>query len=361
MPKRDLRVLIAEPGEATAAIAADYLVAAGVETERASSAEDALGRGHFDVAIVGIDPPERAAELAAKLRANGAATLRLKDVGAPTVGEFDAELTRPLKRERLYRAVLGGVRGDGGDEAPPAPAPVLTGMRVLVADDDDVNRALLVRQLAKLGVQAESVTSGQEVLAAVHAGRYDAVLMDAHMPSVDGLEAARAIRALPGERGSTPIVAVTAGGTPEERDACLAAGMDGFVLKPLTSSDLARALGDVLAPRPSVDAGALVRLEEDLGGQDELRRIAGIYLSQLGPLAATIVAAANAEQHDALRRAAHRLGAASATFGAIQVAELCRRLEDLGESGQPARAGELARSLEAACRRADVELRALLA
>jgi CheY-like chemotaxis protein len=219
---------------------------------------------------------------------------------------------------------------------------------------------LLVRQLAKLGVHAESVTSGGEVVAAVIAGSYDAVLMDAHMPSVDGLQAARAIRAIPGERGATPIVAVTAGGTPEERDACLAAGMDGFVLKPLTSSDLARALGGLLGPRPAIDAATVERLEEDLGDREELRRIAGIYLSQLGPLADTIVAAADEPRHDVLRRAAHRLGSASATFGARRVAELCGRVEAAGEADDVAAAHDLARSLRAACRQADAELRALV-
>jgi CheY-like chemotaxis protein len=184
--------------------------------------------------------------------------------------------------------------------------------------------------------------------------------MDAHMPSVDGPQASRAIRAIPGARGATPIVAVTAGGTPEERDACLAAGMDGFVLKPHTSSDLARALGAVLSPRPAIDMAAVERLEEDLGDREELRRIAGIYLSQLGPLADTIVAAASARDGDTLRRAAHRLGSASTTFGARWVAELCRRLEAMGAAEREGMATDVARSLRAACRQADAELRALV-
>ncbi|MDX6667136.1 MAG: two-component system, sensor histidine kinase and response regulator, partial [Solirubrobacteraceae bacterium] len=211
---------------------------------------------------------------------------------------------------------------------------------------------LLVRQLAKLGVHAETVTSGRAAADAVLAGRYDAVLMDAHMPEVDGLEAAHAIRAIPGERGAIPIVAVSGGGTPGERDACVSAGMNEFVLKPVTSSDLGRALGAVLAPRRAIDPTAIEQLEADLGDRAELRRIANIYLLQLGPLGD---ASGEAADHEQLRRAAHRLGSASATFGATRLAELCRKLEVEVEA-KP----DLIPTLVAECRRAGEELRALL-
>jgi PAS domain S-box-containing protein len=378
---RQLRVLIAEPRKAIAEIATDYLGAWGIEAERAVSAAGARERAAaaaragrpFDVAIVGVGPPERAAEVAAELRAiDGCGAIRLvrlQDVGAPAVereGLFDRELTRPLKQARLYEAVVGPAEAPA--HAPPdavkQTAELPAGLRVLVAEDNEVNRELLVRQLAKLGVSGEAVASGADAVEAAIAGSYDAVLMDLHMPEVDGLQAARAIRAIPGDRGGVPIVAVTGGGTPGERGACLAAGMDDVVLKPVTSRDLAQALRRVLPPPgralPAIDPAAIERLDSDLGDSAELRRIAGIFLAQLGPGAQAIAAAAEAGRDDDLRRAAHRLGSASATFGAARVADLCRRLEAPGASARGEESAELARSLDAESAIAAAELRGLL-
>jgi CheY-like chemotaxis protein len=188
--------------------------------------------------------------------------------------------------------------------------------------------------------------------------------MDLHMSDLDGLEATRAIRAIPSERGAVPILAVTAGGTAGERGACLAAGMDEVMLKPVTSRDLARALRDVLPGSepalPAIDLSAIERLDEDLGDRAEVRRIAGIYLDQLAPAARAVAVAAAAQRPDELRRAAHRLGSASATFGATRVAKLCHRLEALGADGRPQAAGELAGALEEESTRAASELRAIL-
>jgi PAS domain S-box-containing protein len=379
------RVLVLEPRKEAARIATDYLGAWGIEAERAVSAlgareraAAAAGAGRpFDVAIVGIGPPELAAQVAAELRAiegcGEMAMVLLKDMGAPAFepeGPFDRELTRPLKQARLHEAVVGAAGSTreaaaGEAHAEPPPLARLPGrIRVLVAEDHEVNRELLVRLLAKLGVSAEGVASGREAVEAAIAHPYDAVLMDLHMPDLDGLEATRAIRAIPSERGAVPIVAVTAGGTPGERGACLAAGMDEVMLKPVTSRDLAEALRQVLPAAepalPAIDPAAIERLDEDLGDRAEVRRIAGIYLDQLAPAARAVAAAAAAERGDELRRAAHRLGSASATFGASRVAKLGHRLEALGADGRPEAAGELARALEEESSRAAAELRLLL-
>jgi PAS domain S-box-containing protein len=124
-----------------------------------------------------------------------------------------------------------------------------TGLSILVAEDNEINallaRALLVR-LGHRPTMAENGTAAIEsFLAARAAGaRYDCVLMDLHMPRMDGLEATRRIRALEAEHDDarTPIVALTANVSAEDRDACLAAGMDGFLIKPLDRERLAAAL-----------------------------------------------------------------------------------------------------------------------
>src|SRR3954447_139824 len=310
---RGLRVLIAEPSAALAGIAADYLGAWGGEAEHASSAEAALGRAvtaamsgrPFHMAIVGTGAPGRAAELATELRAidgcGEMALVLLKDVGAPAAapgGPFARELTRPLKQSQLYEAVVGSAASATEPAVPALP----TGLRVLVAEDDVVSRELMVRQLAKLGVHADAVESGRQAVEAATSQRYDAVLMDLHLPLVDGLEAARAIGRLPGARGSVPVVAVT-GGEERDCDGDGAAALSGVLRKPASSLDLARALERVL-PGAVIDGEALARLETDLGDRAELRRIAGIYLGQLREGAEAVSGAAAAGDAEALRRAA---------------------------------------------------------
>lgn len=381
-PSSGLRVLLAMPRKEVAAIATAYLAARGIEAEWTDSAPTTLERAEaaahaeqpFDVAIVGFGPPDRAAELAGALRSTpgcaGMTMVLLKDVDAPAAvpdGTFARELTRPLKQARLYEAVtgIGATVPDADRPSPRLPA----GMRVLVAEDNEVNRELLIRQLAQLGVAGEAVASGQEAVEAVRTRDYDAVLMDFHMPELDGPQAARAIKAIPGARGAIPIVAVTGTGTPDERGACLAAGMTVFLQKPVVSGELGRALERVLPgpaaahepDAPAIDPLAIDRLDADLGDAAELRRIAGIYLAQLGPGTDAIAAAAGAGESEALRRSAHRLGSASATFGAMHVAELCGRLEALGAAGRADASADLARALEAEGLRAAAELRALLA
>jgi CheY-like chemotaxis protein len=106
--------------------------------------------------------------------------------------------------------------------------------RVLVADDHPVNRRLALQQLARLGYHADAVTNGREAIDAVAGGGYDVVLMDCQMPEVDGFEATRAIRRAEAPTGKhVPIVAMTAGGVDANRDACLRAGMDEFLIKPV--------------------------------------------------------------------------------------------------------------------------------
>ncbi len=123
------------------------------------------------------------------------------------------------------------------------------GMSILVAEDNEINALLTHALLAKLGHRPTMVPNGAAAIESWRAARdggspYDRVLMDLHMPGMDGLEATRRIRALEAEHENarTPIIALTANASIEDRDACLAAGMDGFVIKPLDRERLAAAL-----------------------------------------------------------------------------------------------------------------------
>jgi PAS domain S-box-containing protein len=131
----------------------------------------------------------------------------------------------------------------------PSAAPSAGGLAILVAEDNEINALLARALLLKMGHQPIVATNGIEAIEFWRAARasgtpFDRVLMDVHMPSLDGLEATRQIRALEAEAGAarTPILALTANAFAEDRDACYEAGMDGFLVKPLDRDSLAAAL-----------------------------------------------------------------------------------------------------------------------
>ncbi len=114
--------------------------------------------------------------------------------------------------------------------------------RILVAEDNDVNQILINALLTRMGHVVHLVANGALAVEAVRRGSYDLVLMDLQMPGMDGMEATQAIRALDGPRAGLPIVAMTANAFDEDRQACLAAGMDDYVAKPIDVEELTRAI-----------------------------------------------------------------------------------------------------------------------
>jgi signal transduction histidine kinase/CheY-like chemotaxis protein len=171
----------------------------------------------------------------------------LKDAG------FTGYLIKPVRANSLaarfspddaFDAGAAEATADGAGRTPAA-----AGLSILVAEDNEINALLARALLVKLGHRPVMATSGaaavESWLAARAAGTpYDRVLMDLNMPGIDGLEATRRIRAIEAENDSprTPILALTANASGEDREACLAAGMDGFLVKPLDREHLAAAL-----------------------------------------------------------------------------------------------------------------------
>ena len=123
------------------------------------------------------------------------------------------------------------------------------GRRVLVAEDNEVNQLVIRAMLRQLGHSCEVAADGLEVIEMLQDGVYDLVLMDIHMPNLDGMAAARRIRALGGEAGQIPIIALTANAMVEDREAYLASGMDDHVAKPIEPDQLARAINRVFSQR----------------------------------------------------------------------------------------------------------------
>ncbi len=139
---------------------------------------------------------------------------------------------------------------------PSAPAPRLPGLRVLIVEDNVVNQKVAVALLHRLGLETQLAANGLEALHLFEPGRFAAILMDCQMPEMDGFEATRRIRVREAISSThTPIIALTAGASAEERTQALAAGMDAFLAKPVRITELEAALLDALVTNPSAPSG----------------------------------------------------------------------------------------------------------
>ncbi|WP_143760701.1 response regulator [Actinosynnema mirum] len=172
---------------------------------------------------------------------------------------IEVYLAKPVRAKALREAVARLVDGDapqpGAEPERPAVGPVRagTGLRVLVAEDNEVNRLVAVEMLTALGHRVDVVPDGEQAVAAVRGEHYDAVLMDCQMPVLDGYRATERIRALTPPRGSVPVIALTASALASDAQRCREAGMDDFLSKPLRRDVLEAALLRAVrspAPRP---------------------------------------------------------------------------------------------------------------
>jgi CheY-like chemotaxis protein len=152
--------------------------------------------------------------------------------GGDTISQPHSESDQPAPLPFLRDASTV----DPVEESPAPDAP----MRVLYVDDHDNNRALVVAVLRAQGVDCATAEDGAQGLAAARDGDWDLILMDIQMPVMDGVTAARAIRALPGHRGAVPIVALTANTLPEQKAEYAAVGMDDCMAKPINIAELTR-------------------------------------------------------------------------------------------------------------------------
>ncbi len=222
-------------------------------------------------------------------------------------------------------------------------------LRVLVAEDHPVNREYLAALLASLGHEATFCPDGAQAVDALRRGRFDLVLMDLHMPVLDGVAATRAIRALPDRiAAAVPIVALTADAYGETRERCLTGGMNDFLTKPVRPQDLAALLrrlfgvspgadaadpktspaGDELADRaPLVDRTALAAALESIP-RERLARLVHDYLDQGEQTAARLRSAVRAAQPLELRVYAHAARGAALNLGLPALAATADALQE---------------------------------
>jgi PAS domain S-box-containing protein len=389
---RPLRVLVIDASPGSADTVERYLRAWGTVATCVPDMHAGIARlagapaaERFDVAIAaaasgGGDAAARAAQLREAAGADELFLIELLDIGERREGDpasapsFDAVIGRPIKQAPLREALAaaGADQGPSGGEQTPQAAGDLSGLRVLIAEDNPVNQQVLLRQVQRLGLVADAVNNGQEVLDALAHGVYDAVLMDCQMPVMDGYTAAQAIRSSERAAGTPrlPIVAVTANAMRDDYDRCVQSGMDDFVAKPVTLPALAGAIERAVVTKRDergqggagsgaggvagggaagsgagfadpaastvIDRAALDSLREDLGGAGALLRIVRLFLEQLAPQADQIEHESRSGELETLARNAHRMKSSAATLGASELAELLSRLEASAVEGDAA-------------------------
>ncbi|MFN0102885.1 MAG: response regulator [Bryobacteraceae bacterium] len=232
------------------------MVTARNETEACLAVErdvPRFGAALVDADMAGID----ALELARRMRARSAAdilpvvflaSVRDQRLMTEAAGMGSAAyLMKPLRKARLTRALCRLVRPDGASaQAPPALSTLSAD--VLLAEDNITNQKVATMMLRRIGCRTDIVGNGEEALAAIGRKRYDLILMDCHMPVMDGWAAATAIRELERGRTRTPIIALTANAMTGDRERCIQAGMDDYLTKPLSLPQLHAQLTKWAAP-----------------------------------------------------------------------------------------------------------------
>jgi PAS domain S-box-containing protein len=250
----------------------------GLQVEEAASGAEALTKMHqkdYAVVLVDMNMPEmdgltlgrlvkQDQELAhVPLIMLTSSHLREEVKQAQEVG-FAGHLVKPVRASRLLDTIMNALAGlvTATNPAAPNPTPVVptSTLKVLLAEDNPVNQKVALKQLESLGFTADVAANGQEALEMILRFAYDVVLMDCQMPVLDGFDATRRLHELhrEGQLRQRPIVvALTANAMKEDREKCLAAGMDDYLSKPVHKEDLRRMLNrwqEILRTNPGVVA-----------------------------------------------------------------------------------------------------------
>jgi signal transduction histidine kinase/DNA-binding response OmpR family regulator len=362
------RLLVVDDNDTNRRLVVRHAEASGMVVVDASSGPNALGAIEqgpaFDAAVLDLMMPVMDGfELAAEIRRRfgaGLPLLMLSSVGHevrndPRFAEvgFAGHLAKPLKPAAL-RAALSEALGVAAEQVAPARQESLPTdlaehhpLTILLAEDNAVNQKLALKLLERMGYTADVAGNGAEAVAAVARTRYDVVLMDVQMPEMDGLEATR--RIIAGHGSDRPrIVALTADAMQDDRERCLAAGMDDYLTKPIRPAELAAALERSARPPERVlDAEALDRLVDTYSGDTEFIAVVLESFSDEAPaMLKQLREGLGSGETETVRRAAHTLKANAATFGAIPLAALCAELETHARAGDLTDGQEALRQIE---------------
>jgi PAS domain S-box-containing protein len=325
-------------------------------------------RVRFEVADTGIGiDPEQAGHLFEPFRQADASTTRThggtglglsicRELVEMMGGEIGAT-GAPGKGSTFWFTVALGVE-DGAPVAPeaqpePAAAAPAAPIPVLVVDDNAVNRMVAAEMLRKRGYRVEVARDGAEAVAAAAGGEFAIVLMDCHMPIMDGYEATREIRASENGGARAAIIAMTSDTVDSVRDACFDAGMDDYLAKPVTSDDLTAAVERWTpdADRSDIDLGVLRQLSAETSGDTDsqlMRDLAGLFREDSNRGLKQVADALREHDAQGVARAAHALKGSSGQLGATRTEAISAELQAVAETGELGSAKALLRRLETA-------------
>ncbi|PYV19339.1 MAG: hypothetical protein DMG21_01940 [Acidobacteria bacterium] len=408
-----LHVLIVDHNPTNREILRHELEAWSISTHSANGAAQALEKLRaasaqmkpFNLALIDRHTPEMdGLELARTIKSDPA----IRDVHlillSSVLDDYDAKqlsgagiehhLMKPARKSQLFDCIANcmGTAQMRSWALPPGGPPVVSladsvaplWHRILVVEDNDVNQEVTKEMLEMLGCRVEIAKDGEEAVRAVKDKAYNLVLMDCHMPVMDGFEVTRVIR-----RGGDwevsgirlPIVALPADPVQGDRERCLAAGMDDYLSKPFTQGELRSVLEKWLLPRPTlprqayaasgtdqqasetaktaeipapcapqavedetpIDHRALLNIAalQRPGAPPLLAKVISMYFQGSNELLGELRQALKDGNAEATRKAAHSLKSSSANLGAGQLASLCNELEDAGRRNSMEKAGPL--------------------
>jgi len=337
----------------------------------------------IDANMPGMDGFELAARIQEGTGRNGeaeATVLMLTSGGQPGEASrcrqlgISAYLLKPVLKTDLMAAILTALSQRQGIRS--ASSTLVTRhtlreaarrLRILVAEDNAVNQAVIMGVLQKMGHTPVLARTGKEALALASAEKFDLAFMDVQMPEMDGLAATAAIRENEtNSRTHLPIFAMTAHAMTGDRERCLQAGMDGYITKPVRVSDIEQTLAGLtsapVAPALPAEpaswnkAEALGRIE---GDEELLRKICQIFLENSPHLLLKLRQAVASGDPDGVRRTAHSLKGESSYLSASGTSQVARQLEEMGRNKDLSRARDTLAVLEREMASLHLDLKAL--
>ncbi|MBV8968215.1 MAG: response regulator [Verrucomicrobia bacterium] len=362
------RVLILSDNETDRKILNHQVTSLGMRDRLASSGQEALDilqiESDFDpfaVAIIDLETPDTDGFGVIDLIRNDSKLQNLKLIVLTSLDpddnpdlarlKLDACLQKPIRQSHLFeslRAIVGPLPTESGFQVEPETTPAATRrLRLLLTEDNAVNKRVALHQLMTMGHEVDTAHNGLEALDLMERNAYDAVLMDIQMPELDGYSTTAEIRRREAGKRHTWIIAMTANAMPADREICLEAGMDDYLPKPISTGALARALARSPQPPAETMANAIdLTGLLDSGMEDILPQIIETYLETSAATMEKAKQAFAAQDAKELFQCLHSLKGSSANLGANRLVEVCAKLEGFCRSEPPVLDASLFNSVE---------------
>ncbi len=395
---RGLKVLVVDDTEMNRHIMELRLAGSGMHVTSAEDGFAALAeldrawhRGQpYDIVLLDQMMPGMSGDmLAERLRADprfrDGKLVLVSSVDVPRAGRprYDAILPKPVRHQVLIESLARLYSAEGPPlvdaTTKPARGPETTGAtagRILLAEDNKVNQQVALIQLKRAGYTVDTASNGVEAVAAARRNDYDLILMDIQMPSMDGIEATRKIRAFGDARGEVPIIAITAHAMAGAHEKYVALGMNDYISKPFEREQFLATVTRWIQPDtaggtagiapqdtaavdgalPVLDDTPLARLADEVPDL-EFRTLIETYLAGATDLVDSAESAASRPDVRALAQAAHDLVSTSGNFGAPRVQRLARQIEAACRAGDVAGAVALTAGLRGESEAARAALR----